>query len=79
MVVVQTFSYRVVLDWDREGKAWNVTVPALPGCLTYGETREEALTMAREAIECHIEGLRADGQPVPEDTEVTVEHVEVSV
>jgi len=79
MLAVQAVSYRVVLVWDREGKAWNVTVPALPGCLTFGETREEALAMAREAIECHIEGLHADGQSVPEDTEVTVEHVEVSV
>lgn len=40
-------------------------VPDLPGCIAAGETREEALTLIREAIEFHIEGLKAKGEPVP--------------
>lgn len=40
-------------------------VPDLPGCIAAGETREEALTLIREAIEFHIEGLEAKGEPVP--------------
>lgn len=42
-----------------------VTVPDLPGCFSAGATTDEALSNAMEAIECHIEGLMIDGEPVP--------------
>lgn len=44
---------------------FSVTVPALPGCASEGETREEALAMIREAIEVYIESLVAHGDPFP--------------
>lgn len=44
---------------------YGVTVPDLPGCFSAGASIDEALTNAREAIECHIEGLLMDGEPVP--------------
>jgi predicted RNase H-like HicB family nuclease len=50
-------------------------VPSLPGCISQGETREEALTNIREAIALHIEVLQERGEPVPEDK---VEMVEVA-
>lgn len=40
-------------------------VPDLPGCVAVGATREEVATLIQEAIEFHIEGLKADGQAVP--------------
>lgn len=40
-------------------------VPDLPGCVAVGETRDEALSLIREAIELHIEDLRQTGQRVP--------------
>lgn len=40
-------------------------VPDLPGCIAAGETREAALTLIRVAIEFHIEGLKAKGEPIP--------------
>ena len=40
-------------------------VPDLPGCVSAGATREEALAFIREAIEFHLDGLRESGQPVP--------------
>jgi predicted RNase H-like HicB family nuclease len=43
-------------------------VPDLPGCVAVGESREEVEALIHEAIEFHIEGLRADGQPIPEPT-----------
>ena len=46
-----------------------VEVPALPGCFTQGKTRAQAIERAREAIQVHIAGLEADGEPVPEETE----------
>ena len=45
-----------------------VNVPALPGCITQGKTREEALKNAREAIELYIEVLKEDNEPIPQDT-----------
>lgn len=41
-------------------------VPDLPGCITTGRTVQEIVRNIREAIELHLEGLRADGEPVPE-------------
>lgn len=56
--------YAVVIHKDPESD-YGVTVPDLPGCFTAGSRVEEALEMAREAIECHLEGLILDGEPVP--------------
>ena len=47
-----------------------VTVPALPGCITAGDTLEEARNQAAEAIQCHIEGMLLDGEPIPEGKEI---------
>lgn len=44
-----------------------VTVPALPGCFTRGSTIDECRERAVEAIEVHIAGLQADGEPVPDE------------
>ena len=55
---------------------YNVSVPALPGCFSYGDTRETALKNIREAIELYIEDLEASGEPIPEDR---VEQVQLQV
>jgi len=44
---------------------FTVTVPTLPGCITYGETVDECITNAKEAIELYIESLGADGEEIP--------------
>lgn len=75
----RTRTFRVVLEWDPEARIWTVSVPALPGCFTQGATREEALHRASEAIACHVEGLRADGLPVPDDVPVELDSVAVAV
>lgn len=59
--------YTVVLTPEPDGSAVNVTVPAMPGVLTWGRTPEEALASAREAIELHLEGYAERGQPAPPD------------
>ena len=43
-----------------------VIVPDLPGCITAGDTLDEAQNQALEAIQCHIEGMLLDGEPIPE-------------
>lgn len=55
--------YLVVVE---EGpKSFGAYVPDLPGCIAAGESREEVLTLIREAIEFHIESLKENGQPIP--------------
>ena len=61
------YEYTVVLDPDEEDGGYTVTVPALPGVVTQGETIEEALDMARDAIALYLEDLVADGQPIPRE------------
>ena len=57
-----------VLRKNPESKmGYLVTVPLLPGLVTYGRTLEEAQEMAQDAIECHIEGLRKSGEPIPNE------------
>ena len=48
--------FNVILEQAEEG-GYNVTVPALDGCFTQGETIDEAMQNAREAIVCYLEGL----------------------
>ncbi len=57
-------NYPVVIHKDPDSD-YGVTVPDLPGCFSAGETLDEALGMAKEAIELHIEGLIAEGVPIP--------------
>ena len=45
-----------------------MTVPALPGCITYGETVDDAISMAKEAIELYIESLVEHNEPVPDES-----------
>jgi predicted RNase H-like HicB family nuclease len=56
--------YLVVIE--RGPSSFGAYVPDLPGCVAVGETREEVEALIREAIEFHIEGLREEGQPLPE-------------
>ena len=46
---------------------YQVTVPLLPGLVTFGRTLKEAQEMARDAIECHLAGLRKSGEPIPNE------------
>ena len=55
--------YMVVVE--KGESSYGAHVPDLPGCVAVGETREEVLKLIAEAIEFHIEGLRANGEPVP--------------
>ena len=60
-------TYTVVLIPEPEEGGYSVLVPALPGCVTQGETVEEALAMAKDAIEGWIAVARKHGEPVPEE------------
>ena len=66
--------YAVVIE--RAPNNYAAYVPDLPGCVATASTREELLGEIREAIELHIEGLREDGESVPQP-QATTEVVEV--
>jgi antitoxin HicB len=61
---MKTLRYRIQLIREDDG-SYTVIVPALPGCLTSGETVEEAIEMAKEAIEGYIQSLAARGLEIP--------------
>ncbi len=63
------YRYTIILEPDPDEEGYTVTVPALPGCVTQGETIEEAIVMAKDAIRLFIETLMAEGQPVPQELE----------
>lgn len=57
---------RVILYPGDDGY-WVIECPSLPGCVTQGKTRDEAIANIKEAIELYIESLQAHGDLVPED------------
>lgn len=59
-------TYTVVIEAEESGGFFGI-VPALPGCFTRGATAGEGQLRAVEAIEVHIAGLLADGEPVPRE------------
>ncbi|MDP5140712.1 MAG: type II toxin-antitoxin system HicB family antitoxin [Spirosomaceae bacterium] len=60
-------TYKIHLNKEPEG-GYTVNVPALPGCITYGENIDEAIEMAKEAIELYIEELKDRGEAIPDDS-----------
>ena len=66
---MNVLSYRILLRQEPEG-GYTVIVPSLPGCVTYGDTVEEAIEMAKEAIELYIESLKEHGEEIPTDEKI---------
>jgi predicted RNase H-like HicB family nuclease len=64
--------------FERGPTSYGATVPGLPGCFSVGKTLEQARHRIAEAMALHIEGLREDGDPVPEPSSYTIEEVEVA-
>ncbi|MFC1934395.1 type II toxin-antitoxin system HicB family antitoxin [Chloroflexota bacterium] len=71
-----TRKFRVILELNESG-GYTVMVPLLPGCISEGDTRGEALANIKEAIELYMESLQADGEPIP--TEEAVEEAVVEL
>ncbi len=68
-------TYTVIIQPESESEFkgyYNAIVPALPGCFTYGATRDEAIQNVREAIELYLDDLEANGEPIPEEQIETI-------
>ena len=77
---METFTYTIRLEPAEEG-GYTVTVPELPAIVTEGDTYEEALSMAQDAISAYIGSLVQDGRPIPvekQGTEALAARVQVA-
>jgi len=70
------YKYRVIIEQDEDG-VFVAEVPSLPGCISQGATRAEALKNIQEAIEAYLESLKAHNEPVPPP--ISEEVVEVAL
>ena len=61
---LKTYVFQVKMDQDEDGR-WSASIPTLPGCGTWGETREEALDALKEASQAYIDVLLEDGRAIP--------------
>jgi predicted RNase H-like HicB family nuclease len=64
------YKFTVILLPERDPEFvgyYNALVPALPGCVSYGASKEEALNNIREAIGAYVEDMEAEGEEVPQD------------
>lgn len=78
MAVKDTASYAVRFIPAEEG-GYTAEVPALEGCVTEGDTFEEAEKNAREAITLCLESLQRRGLPLPDDRETLLKHISVPI
>lgn len=65
---MRVLSYRVILKPEPEG-GFTVTVPALPGCITYGSDIDEAKKMVEDAIQVYLESLKKHSEPIFDDAD----------
>ncbi len=68
-----------VLFQPAEEGGFTVLVPALPGCITEGDTLEEARAMAIDAIECYVGSLKADGEEIPTEVNSFIGKVRIDM
>jgi antitoxin HicB len=61
---MKILNFKILLKKEPEG-GFTVFVPSLPGCITYGDTVDESIINAKEAIELYIESLKAHGEEIP--------------
>ena len=60
------YKYEIIIYWSKEDAAFIAEVPELPGCMAHGDTPEDALKNAKEAIQLWIDTAKECGDPVPE-------------
>ena len=66
---MKILNYKILLKKEPEG-GYTVFVPSLPGCITYGETIDESIINAKEAIELYIESLKSHGEDIPTEEDI---------
>lgn len=77
-IIKKNLRFPTIFQHEPEG-GFTVTVPALPGCITFGKTIEEAEKMAEEAIRLYLEDMLDSGEPLPQTSDMYVGNVEVAL
>lgn len=77
-IKTKEYSYTVIYEPVKEG-GYQVSVPLLPGLITYGRTFDETREMARDAISCYLESLEKDKEKIPQETGLLQERIMVYV
>ena len=72
------FNFQLIFRPEPSG-GYTVLVPALPGCVTFGETLEEAQKMAKEVIELYLEDMKANGEEIVDDAHTFESRIQVAV
>jgi antitoxin HicB len=75
---MKIYNYTVIFKPLEEG-GYDVIVPAIPEICTFGDTINEARDMAEDAIKCFIESALKLNEPIPPDSEVSLEKIAVKV
>jgi len=75
---MEIYNYTVIFRPLEEG-GFDVIVPAIPEICTFGDTMKEAREMAEDAIKCYIESALELNEPIPKDSEVSLEKIAVKV
>jgi len=63
---MEELHYSMVIEWSDEDNTYIVTVPEIPGCMTHGDTYEEAVQQGKDSIETWVEASKRLGRPIPE-------------
>jgi predicted RNase H-like HicB family nuclease len=71
VLTVKSYVFRVELVEEDDGR-WSAGVPVLPGCATWGYTREEALHNIHDAVEAYIRDMQKAGEEIPKDATTQV-------
>lgn len=77
MIPLSEHGYLIIIE--RSPGNYGAWAPDLPGCIATGATVEECEAEMREAIAFHLEGMRLDGEPIPEPTAVATSVVDIAV
>lgn len=73
---MENLHYHLIFHPEPEG-GFTVTVPSLPGCITFGRTLAEAKTMAKDAIDGYLTSLRKHREPIPTDKESFITSIDL--
>lgn len=64
------YVFPALFEREEGGEGYTVTFPDLPGCITEGDSLDEALSMAKEALALHLYGMEEDGDEIPQPSDI---------
>jgi antitoxin HicB len=71
IIAVKSYVFQAALEQEEDGR-WSAWIEALPGCATWGYSREEALEALKDAAQAYLEVLSEKGQAIPADQRVQI-------